>query len=187
MEFDEKEAYNLLENLDVNTFYEVSGGNSITLFEIAVKHNNIQAVRFLFKNGLDYSNEKISGTINEAFWKLQYTRTPKEIDYELFEMAQTILECGVDPNKIVQDGEDIFSWTAFRVFNDFDFLWNHRSRYFLLLVAYGGSSNYCRPEIYEKFDTSNLNKYQFHCYLKDDGYHVFGEIEDEAENIIAII
>ena len=88
---------------------------------------------------------------------------------------------------IVED-EDLFSYVLYAVFNDDPgHLLDYRSRFFILLIAYGGKNNYCEPEIIKPFDKRNLLQYEFRHVPVGDGYHLTGEIVDANYKVVAKI
>ena len=80
------------------------------------------------------------------------------------------------------DGESLFEYVTFAVFNDFDW---YRCRFLILLVAYGAKCDYCTPKIVGEFDKSNMKKYGFKFVPAGNGFT--GEITDENKNVIAYI
>ena len=117
----------------------------------------------------------------------KYKETDEENEQRL-KIAQLLLEHGADPCIIPeQNGESLFEWVLYEVFNDsLDELWEYRSRFFILLVAYGGKTTYCEPEIIKGFDKSDMSQYYF-CLMpaKNGGYS--GEVRDKNKDTIAYI
>ena len=66
-------------------------------------------------------------------------------------------------------------------------LWEYRSRFLILLIAYGGANSYCKPEIIKDFDKSNMAQYRFNLVSAEDGYHLAGEIVDGNGEVFAIV
>ena len=58
-------------------------------------------------------------------------------------------------------------------------------RYFILLVAYGGTTEYGMPKRKKVLDKSRLNLYQFHYKKALDGQSVTGVIVDENGEVVA--
>ncbi len=158
---------------------------------VATNNANINMVRLLLQHGADPNfilNEDKPLEHENPFWDLQYNLFGESAeDNEVgLQMAQLMLDYGANP-AIELDDEDLFSYVCFAVFND-DYsteLWEYRSRFFILLIAYGGSNDYCKPEIIKEFDKSDIKQYHFLCVPCGDGYHVTGEIVDRNYEVVA--
>lgn len=193
--FDEEEARSLIGKLNLNTeLADPTHPNSRTTYLLeATQYANIEMVRLLLQNGADpnfilYADKPLWR--ENPFWNLQYNdfgETEEENEVGL-KMAQLMLEYGANPN-ITLDDEDLFSYVCFAVFNDDDTpeLWKYRSRFFILLIAYGGSNAYCNPKIILNFDKSYMEQYHFCCVPCGDGYHLTGEIIDRNHDIVAMV
>ena len=108
-------------------------------------------------------------------------------DETRLKIANLLLEYGANPCMIVED-EDLFSYVLYAVFNDDPgHLLDYRSRFFILLIAYGGKNNYCNPEIIKPFDKSNMLQYKFLHVPVGDGYHLTGAIVDANYEVVAKI
>ena len=85
--------------------------------------------------------------------------------------------------------EELFSYVLNAVFNDFDEgrLLEYRSRFLILLIAYGGHNRYCKPEILISFDKTNMEQYDFAFVKCPDNYHLTGEILDAEYNVVATV
>ena len=157
----------------------------------AIQNDNVEMVRILLQSGADPNYilyEDRPGFRENPFWDLQYSNV-KETEEARFQIAQLMLEYGADSSMVLDD-EDLFSYICFSVFNDFDDpfgLDDYRRRFFTLLVAYGGSGEYCKPRIIGKFDKTNMAQYQFRYEICDDGYHLTGNIVNSKNEIVAII
>ena len=55
----------------------------------------------------------------------------------------------------------------------------------ILLVAYGGHNEYCKPEILIHFDKNNMEQYDFSFVKCPDNYHLRGEILDANYDVVA--
>lgn len=160
---------------------------------VARFHANIEMVRILLQCGADpnfilYADKPLYR--ETPFWDLQYNdygETEEENEVGL-QMAQLMLDYGADPNIDLDDG-DLFSYVCSAIFNDDDEigLLRYRSRFFILLVAYGGKSKNCQPDILKPFDKSNMAQYQFRFVPCGDGYHLTGEIVDGNFEVVAKI
>jgi len=60
-------------------------------------------------------------------------------------------------------------------------------KFMVLLIAYGGHTEYCNPQIIRPFDLDHLNKYRFDIFQEADGYHLSAQIRDDQNRIIAIL
>ena len=193
--FEKGEAVALIRNLNLNEeIVDMQHPNSRTTFLMeATRNANLEMVRLLLENGADpnfilYEDKPLWR--ENPFWDLQYNdfgETEEENEIGL-QMAQLMLEYGADPNITLDDG-DLFSYVCFAVFNDDDTpeLCEYRSRFFILLIAYGGSNSYCKPNIISSFDKSHMNQYRFSYVPCDDGYHLTGAILDQNYNVVATV
>ncbi|MBE6995395.1 MAG: ankyrin repeat domain-containing protein [Ruminococcaceae bacterium] len=192
--FDAEEAKTLVRNLNLNIeIVDPNCPNSRTTFLTqAARHANIKMVRLLLENSADpnlvlYADKPLWR--ENPFWDLQYNdfgETEAENEVGL-KMAQLMLEYGANPNITIDEDEDLFSYVCFAVFNDDDTpdLWEYRSRFLILLIAYGGSTSEYSPQIISDFDKSNMEQYRFRCVPCDDGYHRTGEVVDQNCNVVA--
>jgi len=104
-------------------------------------------------------------------------------------IAQRLLEYGADPlsdpDKI---GEPLLNYVVYALFNDNDEedFWNYRSRFLILLVAFGAKSKYCIPRIVGKFDKTNMKQYEFFMVPEENGKYS-GVITDGQGNDVAYI
>ena len=149
---------------------------------------NLPMVELLLKYGADPN--KLYNEDESTLWNLQYNDgdTDEENEQRLL-IAQRLLEYGadplVDPDK---HGETLLDYVVFAVFNDGDEeeLWNYRSRFLILLVAYGAKSKYCIPRIVGEFDKSNMKQYEFFMVPEGNGKYS-GLITDGQGNDIAYV
>ena len=188
LDFDREKALNIIKSIDVNEeFIADKYNNKTILLEKAAESANVSMVELLLENGAD--PDKIFNYCESVLWKLQYNdgETDEENERRLI-IAQRLLEYGANPLIIPENGgEDLFEFVRFTVFNDsHNELWKYRSRFFILLVAFGGKKYYCEPEIFEDFDKSNMKQYSFYMVPTDSGRY-FGVICDENDNDIAFI
>lgn len=195
LQFDAVKAAEIAKHIELNQEFPDPGYPSLRTSFLAVArfHANIEMVRILLQCGADpnfilYADKPLY--CETPFWDLQYNdygETEEENEVGL-QMAQLMLDYGANPN-IVLDDDDLFSYVCSAIFNDdydTDFFQYH-SRFFILLVAYGGSSNYCQPDILKPFDRSNMAQYRFRFVPCGDGYHLTGEIVDENLEVVAKI
>ena len=194
-EFNIEEATSLISKIDLNMPFREPHYNSETfLLYTAVFYQNIRMAELLLQNGAD---PNLIVNYECALWDLQYNvyveeeyeRNP-EVAYAAdnlnLQIAQLLLEYGADTN-IAPEDEDLFSYVLFAVFNDDDTgrLLEYRSRFLILLVAYGGCNGCCKPEILIPFDKTNMAQYDFSFVKCPDNYHFTGEILDEDYNVVA--
>lgn len=190
LQFDEERALQLLRETDPNQEFAKSHVSwhpyPTTLLTEAVVAANLRMVELLLKNGAD-PNFIFDNETENVLWDLQYPGdTERETPIRL-QITQLMLErYNADPS-IVIEGEDLFSFVAWSVFNDdYGELWKYRAQFFVLLVAYGGKSDYCMPEIVREFDKSDMQQYRF--YLVPAGKDTFsGVIVDKEKNIFAYL
>lgn len=184
--FDRKSAEEIIGNLELNQ--EITNPEypllRTSFLSVAADNANIEMVRLLLKHGADpnfilYADEPRMR--ENPFWDLQYCvldGTAEENETRL-QIAQLMLEYGADPTIVLED-EDLLSYVVFEVFNgnigtdD----WRYRSRFLILLIAYGGANSYCTPKILLPFDKYNMAQYRFLCDWADDGRHLIGAIVD---------
>jgi len=195
-EFDIAEAEKIISPLDINRIIIVPGllGETKTTFLIEASSNsNLKMVKLLLEHGAD---PNMICNYENPLWDLQYNdysddeyekgeEVTRNSDEKRLKIAQLMLEYGADPCMIVED-EDLFSYVLFAVFNDDPgHLRDYRSRFFILLIAYGGKNSYCNPKILKPFDKSNMHQYAFLRVPVGDGYHLTGEIVDENHEVVA--
>ncbi|MBE6661853.1 MAG: hypothetical protein E7606_01075 [Ruminococcaceae bacterium] len=197
-EFDLSEAKSLISQIDINEIIidpTWSWERKTTFLSEATSNSNLKMVNLLLENG---ANPNMICNDENPLWDLQYNDYPDstyeeddmlayQCEEKRLQIAQLMLDYGADPCMIVEN-ENLFSYVVCSIFNDdYDHLWEYRSRFLILLVAYGAKSDYCAPEIIKPFDKSNLLRYKFICVPVGDGYHLTGEILDENRDIIAKI
>lgn len=186
--FDESIALQLIKQVDVNEKFKYATFDlETTLLEEAASNSNLKMATLLLNNGADPN--KIFDKEECTLWNLQYNdgETAEENEQRL-KIAQLLLEHGANPNIIPEkNGESLFEWVLYTIFNDsIDELWEYRSRFFILLVAYGGKTSYCEPEIIKDFDKSDMRQYYF-CLIPEENGKYSGEIRDKNKDTIAYI
>ena len=196
-EFNIEEATSLVSKIDLNMPFREPRYNSETfLLYTAVFYQNIRMVELLLQNEAD---PNLIVDHECALWGLQYNVYVEE-EYESnpevalaadnlnLRIAQLLLEYGADTN-IAPEYEDLFSYVLYAVFNDDDTgrLLEYRSKFLILLVAYGGCNESCKPEILIPFDKSNMEQYDFSFVKCPDNYHLMGKILDADYNVVAIV
>ncbi len=188
-EFDAEKAENIIKQIDVNQEFVTQRFNcKTTLLEWAAMWANLPMVELLLKYGADPN--KLYNEDESTLWNLQYNDgdTDEENEQRLL-IAQRLLEYGadplVDPEKL---GEPLLDYVVFAVFNDDDAedLWNYRSRFLILLVAFGAKSKYCIPRIVGEFDKSDMKQYEFFMVPEENGKYS-GLITDGQGNDIAYV
>ena len=193
--FDKNSALEIIQKVNLNADYAGPQYPNLTetfLLE-ACTYANIEMVKLLLENGADPNyiicEEKYLWQDN-AFWTMQYYISDEPEEYEMgLKIAQLMLEYGASPSVSVS-GEDLFSYVCDMVFNDDhsdDLQLEYRQRFFILLIAYGGSNEYCKPDIIGEFDKTNMAQYYFKHVLCADHYHLTGEIIDNDGNVIATV
>lgn len=165
-DFSTNEAESIIKQINLNELVVYKHGELTTFLNEAIEKENIKMIELLLKNGADpnliYDNENV-------FWSLQYSAYPEE-EYEVsdvadrsdelrLKIAQLLLDYGANPNIIV-DSETLFSYVYFKVFEDsLDRSLKYLIRYFILLVAYGGETDYCKPKLKKAFDKRKIKNY----------------------------
>ena len=117
--FDSARAQELIGQID-EIDHPIIGlnGYNTTYMETAVDASNLEAVRFLLKNGADpncdWNNLNIC-----PWWDLQYNDPfNAEMDTERLEIAGLFLEYGADPNYLPEDEcETLYEWVANKEYN----------------------------------------------------------------------
>ena len=201
-DFSESRAEELLDAIDVNEPYG-EGGDQMTLLSEACLCTNLKMARLLLEKGADpnyilFADRPLRR--ENPFWDLQYNVYDDEFyesseenkkiadaaDEDNLEIARLCLEYGANPS-LTLEGEDLFSYVLFAVVeNEDDFrMTEYRRRFLILLVAYGGKSKYCRPQIFKPFDKSNMRQYRLYlfrngnCDIVDDNHETVAVISGE--------
>ena len=197
-DFDILDAETLISQIDVNEIIldPIRSWERKTTFLLEASSNsNYKMVKLLLEHGAD---PNMTCNDENPLWDLQYNDYPDEAyeknekeartsDETHLKIANILLEYGANPCMVLEN-EDLFSYVLYAVFNDDPgCLLDYRSRFFILLVAYGGKNSCCIPEIIKPFDKSNLLQYEFLHILADDGYHLTGEIVDANYEVVAKI
>ncbi len=191
LNFNKKDAVNLIKQIKINEEFQrdVKFGFSYTttLQAEAIDNHNIDMLSLLLENGADpnqiYNNDE------SELWNLQYNDGETEEENEVrLKMAQLLLEYGANPNMNPGDEPiDLFDWVWYEVCDEpYGDSWKYISRFFILLVAYGGKSQNWVPKILKNFDKSNMGKYRF-WLLKEKIDDYCAKIVDDKENIVAYI
>ena len=187
--FDTKNAEALMAQIDVNQEFVPKEHNyKTTLLEWASMWANLPMVELLLKHGADPN--RFFDNDESTLWNLQYPdgETDEDNEQRLL-ITQRLLEYGadpfVDPDKT---GEPLLDYVVFAVFNDDDAedLWNYRSRFLILLVAFGAKSKYCIPRIVGEFDKANMKQYAFFMVPEGNGKYS-GVITDGEGNDVAYV
>ena len=192
--FDKETALSLIKAVDINKeLVENERYLNIksTFLSRASAYANIEMVRLLLENGADPNFILCADKPlyqENPFWDMQYPVSDDAAENETgLQIAQLMLDYGASP-AIELEGEDLFSYVVFGVFNDDrDTSWEYLCRFLIMLVAYGASNDYCHPEILKKFDKSYMAQYRLNLVPVGDGYHLTGEITDGKGEVIAIV
>ena len=184
-----EKAETLIEHINVNQEFATREYNcKTTLLEWASMWANLPMVELLLKHGADPN--RFFDNDESTLWNLQYPdgETDEDNEQRLL-ITQRLLEYGadplVDPDKT---GEPLLDYVVFAVFNDDDAedLWNYRSRFLILLVAFGAKSKYCSPRIVGEFDKANMKQYAFFMVPEGNGKYS-GVITDGQGNDVAYV
>lgn len=191
LNFNKMSAVNLIKLVKINQEFErnVKFGLSYTttLQAEAIDNHNVDMLSLLLENGADPN--QIYNHDESELWNLQYTSyETHEIDEIRLKMAQLLLDYGANPNmNPSNEPEDLFEWVWYEVCDEpYGDSWLYRSRFLILLVAYGGKSKYWIPKILKDFDKLNMKKYRF-WFLKEKINEHCAIIVDDNEEIIAYI
>lgn len=185
LDFSIEDAENLFKQVNINKPFYDKYGFLTTFLNEAIDEENLKMVEVLLKNGAD-PNLIFDGVA--VLWDLQYTAYPDEefslskiadnSDENRLKIAQILLNYGANPN-IVIDKESLFSYVHYVVFNDEDTQRQsaYRTRFFILLIAYGGCEKWCKPKIIKKFDKSKMSSYHLNGFkILDENDEVIAEI-----------
>lgn len=186
-EFNRVKADLLMKQVDINEEFQSLDGWNVILLECSVEGTNAPMAELLLENGANPNRVFNDG--ESILWNLQYDdgETAEENE-ERLKIAQLLLEHGadpyIDPDKT---GECLFDYVTFSVFNDdYDELWEYRSRFYILLIAYGAQTEYCCPNIVGDFDKANMQQYQFVRVPKGNGKYS-GVITDGQGHDVAFV
>ena len=174
-----------------------------TFLSEACSNTNLKMAKLLLEHGADpnyvlYMDQP--GWQENPFWDLQYPVYDDEFynesdenkkianaaDTDNLEIARLCLEHGANPC-IKLDDDDLFSWVFCAVVEDEDCfrLLEYRSKFLILLIAYGGKNKYYEYEIIKPFDKNNMNQYDFVRF--GSNHYSVDEIVDEHYEVVARI
>lgn len=195
LNFNKKEALELIKQIDINKEFETQndfGFSYVTTLQAeAISSLNIRMLELLLGNGADPN--QVYDKCESALWSLQYNYGENDEENEIrLKMAQMLLEYGANPNMNPDnEPEDLFQWVWFTLWEDGgNDLWFYRSKFFVLLVAYGGKESYLVPAIVKPFDKTKMEQYRFKFAGKDDkvlSRDYCAVIVDEKDEIVAYI
>ena len=181
-----------------------------TFLSEACSNTNLKMAKLLLEHGADpnyvlYTDKP--GWQENPFWDLQYPVYDDEFynendenkkianaaDTDNLEIARLCLEHGANPCIKLDDDDDLFSWVFYAVVEDEDYfrLLEYRSKFLILLIAYGGKNKYYEYEIIKPFDKNNMNQYDFVRFgsnpysvdeIVDEHYEVVARIRHRKEN-----
>lgn len=184
-------AVSLIKQVEISQEFErnVKFGFSYTttLQAEAIDNYNIQMLSLLLENGADPN--QVYGNEESELWNLQYNNGETEEENEIrLKMAQILLEYGANPNmNPSNEPEDLFEWVWYEVCDEpYGNSWKYRSRFFILLVAYGGKAKKWKPKLTPRFDKSNARQYSF-LFLKRKIDDYDAAVFDNENNIVAYI
>ena len=179
-DFSIESAEELIKEININAPFNGPKRGSLTTFlREACVNTNLRMARLLLENGADpnyvlYADRP--GWRENPFWDLQYNvyydtfyeesdenkKIADAADEDNLEIARLCLEYGANPCLKLEE-EDLFSYVLYAILEDDDDfrLLEYRSRFLILLVAYGGKNEYYQPQILKPFDKSNMKQYEF--------------------------
>ena len=189
--FNKEEAIKLMHQININQEFERDNkfgcSYTTTLQAEAIHNNNIEMLSLLLENGADPN--QIYWDEESELWNLQYCDGQEsEVDEIRLKMTQLLLEYGANPNmNPANEPEDLFNWVWYELGDEpYGYSWIYTSRFFILLVAYGGKTQYWEPKIIKTFDKTNMKKYKFY-FLREKINDYCAIIVDDNEEIIAYI
>ena len=95
-----------------------------------------------------------------------------------------VLQSGADP-LVKYESVSIFDDVCSDVFNTVTgYCCAYMKRFLLLLILYGGTSDYCNVRFYQSPDLNNTLQYHMFLIQRNDGF-LYGEIRDDSGNIVA--
>jgi len=184
-DFDKAYALELIKSIpNLNQPILDEAGHSTTYLYEAQAQNSLEAVRLLLKNGADPNFYDPRLSCDCPLWDLQYEAAEEQDNEARYAIAKLFFEHGADPN-IECDGETLFDFVTFRVYNE-----DHgnrkylRSFYKLLILYGGGGKEYPKPKFAEPVDLTKIDEYSVQLYLCEDGYHVQGHLADPEGRLI---
>lgn len=191
LNFNKENAVILMKKININQVFERNikyGAEYITTLQAeAINNNNITMLALLLQSGADPN--QVYDDIDCEFWNLQYNSCESpEVDEIRLQMAQLLLEYGADPNMQIPDENDnLFEWVWFQLVEDgYCDAYVYMTRFFILLVAYGGKAQIWTPKILTEFDKEKTYKYSF-WFLSDESSLHSAVICDENENPVAYL
>jgi len=153
----------------------------------AIDEGNYEKILALLIEGVDYP---VVDPLWEwsYLWSLQYTGDYPEDNSIRLQIAEQLLKNGESPI-VMSDEEPLLDFVCYKIFNDplDNEEWEYLRKFMVLLVAYGGHTEYCSPRIIRPFDLDHLSQYRFDIFPEADGYHLSAQIRDEQNNVIAIV
>ena len=206
LDFPFARAEHLIKEIEINEPFQNLPNSLTTFLNEACVHTNLKMAKLLLENGADpnyilYADRQCWR--ENPFWDLQYSvyddgfceksdenrKIADAADEDNLEIARLCLEYGADPC-LKLEGEDLFSYVLYAVVHDDDDFrqFEYRSRFLILLVAYGGKNEYYQPQILKPFDKNNMKQYSF--VRSSDSWRSrvsVDEIVDENYEVVARI
>lgn len=153
----------------------------------AIDEGNYEKILSLLKAGVAYP---VIDPLWEwpYLWSLQYTGDDPEDNRIRLQIAEQLLKNGESPT-VVSEGKALLDYVCYKISND---SMDHEEleylkKFMILLIAYGGHTQHCNPQIIGTFDLDDLDKFKYLLFLEADGHHLSGQIRDDRDNIIAIV
>lgn len=186
--FDKNQALAVILQTDVNQKFVPSGCCfESMLLDLAVESVNADMVKMLLENGADPN--QIFGTDEAILWNIQYSFNESfELNERRLKIAQMLLEYGANPHiNPGNEPEDLFEWVWCELRDQpYDSVWVYQSRFFILLVAYGGAFRNRLPKTVRPFDKADMSKYSLRL-LKENAEGYDAVILDENYSAVAYI
>lgn len=178
----------LLSGIDVNARFSARLSSAYwyrtTLLAEAACAANVEMVQLLLKRGAD---PNLIPEEEPILYMLEYPEGEDYPDYDKrrLEIVEILLQNGADP-MVKWDSESLLDDVCYEVFNHFisHYHTTYLRRLLLLLILYGGTSDYCYVRQYRPFDLSDTTRYQIFMIETENG-KLLGGIQDDAGEVVA--
>ena len=185
---DVSSAKALLSDVEVNARFitktpDTQIAYQTTLLAEAAQAGNIDMVKLLLQDGADPNLIPEDEPILYML-ELPEDEEPSLCDERRLAIVELLLQSGADP-LVKWEAESILDDACFEVFNTVTgYDREYMKRFLLLLILYGGTSDYCNVQFYQSPDLKNTLQYHMFLIQRNDGF-LYGEIRDDSGNIVA--
>lgn len=185
---DASSAKALLSDVDVNARFiantpDMKIAYLTTLLAEAVQAGNLDMVKLLLQHGAD---PNLIPEDEPILFMLEYPEDeePSLCDEQRLAIVELLLQSGADP-LVKYESVSILDDACSDVFNTVTgYCCAYMKRFLLLLILYGGTSDYCNVRFYQSPDLNNTLQYHMFLIQRNDGF-LYGEIRDDSGNIVA--